>query len=204
MDIILCGSMKVKEKIFEVKNILEENGFDVFFPIEFADSFNKKEMSLIYFNQIINDDCYILVVNEEKNGIKNYVGPNTLCEIAFGFYYNKKVFLLNEIYEPYKEELKAWGVIPLNGNLDKINKFDSEEENNIELITLYELTSIVSFLGNYSYMSKECEIELLKAYYDAHELAKISGDWNSAVDISDKPNLIKFLNNNIIKKRVKR
>ena len=33
------------------------------------------------------------------------------------FYHNKRIYLLNDIYEPYKDELEAWGVIPLNGNL---------------------------------------------------------------------------------------
>ena len=36
--------------------------------------------------------------------------------------FNKKVYLLNDIYEPYKDELIAWGVIPLNGNLKLLKK----------------------------------------------------------------------------------
>ena len=30
MNIVLCGSMKVKDKIFEVKDILEAKGYNVF------------------------------------------------------------------------------------------------------------------------------------------------------------------------------
>lgn len=202
--IILCGSMKVKEKIFVIRDILCNGGFDVLLPEVCIENVDKAEVSRTYFEKIIDNDCYVLIINEEKDGIKNYIGPNTLCEIAFGFYYNRKIFLLHDIYELYKDELTAWGVIPLNGNLDKINKFYLDKDKNNGLITLYELTSIVSFLGNYSDMSKECEIELLTAYYEAHELVKTSGDWDRAVDISDKPNLIKFLNDNKIKKRVKR
>ena len=115
--IILCGSMKFKDKFYEIKDILENNGFNVLLPEECLKGINKREASLAHFNRIISNEGYILIINEEKNGIKNYIGPNSLCEIAFSFYHNKRIYLLNDIYEPYKDELEAWGVIPLNGNL---------------------------------------------------------------------------------------
>ena len=37
--------------------------------------------------------------------------------MAFAFYHNKKVFLLYDVYEPYKDEILGWDVIPLNGNI---------------------------------------------------------------------------------------
>lgn len=119
--IILCGSMKVKDKILEVKEILENNNFNVLLPEECLKGLDKTIASRAHFNRIISNDAYVLIINEEKNNIKNYIGPNTLCEIAFSFYYNRKIFLLNDIYEPYKDELEGWGVIPLNGDLKKIN-----------------------------------------------------------------------------------
>ena len=63
----------------------------------------------------------MLVVNATKNGIPNYIGPNTFAEIAFGFYHRKNVVLLNRMYEPYREELQGWGVVCLNGILESIN-----------------------------------------------------------------------------------
>ena len=57
---------------------------------------------------------------QKKNNIKNYIGPNSLCEIAFSFYYKRKIYLLNDIYEPFKDELEGCGVIPLNGDLNKL------------------------------------------------------------------------------------
>ena len=124
--IILCGSMKVKNKIFEVKDILESYGFDVLLPEECIKGLDKVIASRSHFNRIISNDSYVLIVNEEKNGIKNYIGPNSLCEIACGFYYNKKTFLLNDIYEPYKDELYAWGVIPLKGDLELLTNYYKE------------------------------------------------------------------------------
>ena len=118
--IILCGSMKIKDKIFEVKKILEKKGFNILLPEECIKNINKTDASRAHFNRIISNDASILIVNDEKNNIKNYIGPNSLCEIAFSFYYNKKIFLLNDIYEPYKDELEGWGVVPLKGNLDKL------------------------------------------------------------------------------------
>lgn len=118
--VILCGSMKVKNKIFEVKEKLEELNFEVLLPEECIKGIDKKDASRAHFNRIISNDADILIVNEEKNNIKNYIGPNSLCEIACAFYYNKKIYLLNDIYEPYKDELEAWDVIPLNGNLENL------------------------------------------------------------------------------------
>ena len=34
MNIVLCGSMKIKDKIFEVKDELEKKGFNVLLPEE--------------------------------------------------------------------------------------------------------------------------------------------------------------------------
>lgn len=58
--------------------------------------------SRAYFDRICNpDNEIILIVNETKNGIENYIGPNSFVEIAFGFYFHKRVYLLNDIYKPY-------------------------------------------------------------------------------------------------------
>ena len=118
--------MKVKNKIFEVKDILESYGFNVLLPEKCIKGLDKIIASRAHFNRIISNDIYVLIVNEEKNGIKNYIGPNSLCEIACSFYCNRKIFLLNDIYEPYKDELYAWGVIPLKGDLELLTNYYKE------------------------------------------------------------------------------
>ena len=121
-NIVLCGSMKVKDKIMDVNNELVSLGFNVLLPKECMEGLPKEIASRKHFDRISDkNNNYVLVVNVPKNGIDNYIGPNSLCEIAFGFYYNKKIFLLNDIYEPYKDELEGWKVICLNGDLSKIN-----------------------------------------------------------------------------------
>jgi len=74
-----------------------------------------------WYNCIKNGDA-ILVCNFDKNGIKNYIGGNTLIEIGFAHVNDKKVFLLNPIPEeaPYVDEIKAMTGLVLNGDLTKI------------------------------------------------------------------------------------
>ena len=123
MRIVLSGSSKVKEKVFEIAKILEEKGYEVVVPKEFYVHMEKREHSMRHFDEICKKETDILLaVNETKNGIKNYIGPNTFAEIAMAFYKQKKVYVLNDLYEPYLDELKGWGVIPLKGQLDKIGK----------------------------------------------------------------------------------
>jgi len=86
---------------------------------------NKVKYDLIryYFNKIRNVDA-ILVVNETKNGIKNYIGGNSFLEMGFAHVFNKKIFLLNPIPDIlYKEELEIMKPIILNGDLNKIAKY---------------------------------------------------------------------------------
>lgn len=123
-NVVLCGSMKVKDSIFDVERKLKEMGYNVLLPEECIRGEAKVIASRAHFDRIVNpDNEYILIVNATKNNIENYIGPNSFAEIAFGFYHNKKVILLNDVYEPYMDELTGWGVICLKGDLDEIAKY---------------------------------------------------------------------------------
>ena len=120
-NIVLCGSMKVKDKIIEKANELEKMGFNVLLPVECMQGIDKIIASRAHMDRVVDpNNKIILIINETKNGIENYIGANSFAEIAFGFYFKKKIYLLNDIYEPYKDELIGWKVIPLKGNLSKI------------------------------------------------------------------------------------
>ncbi len=120
-NIVLCGSMKVKEKIIEVANVLKNEGYNVLLPVECMEGLDKIIASRAHLDRICKKENEILlIINESKIGIENYIGPNTFAEIAFGFYFHKRVYLLNDIYEPYKDELIGWNIIPLKGNLKLI------------------------------------------------------------------------------------
>ena len=128
MRIVLSGSSKVKENVFQVAKELRNKGYEVVVPKEFIIDLEKKEASLKHLDEICKNETEILLaVNEPKNGIENYIGPNTFVEIAMAFYKQKKVYVLNDLYKPYLDELEGWGVIPLKGDLNKL-----KNENNID------------------------------------------------------------------------
>ena len=124
--IIISGSMLLLKKMKNIASQLIDMGYAVIIPEE-ADWNNipkekfaerKKALSREYFNEIAKEDTHaILVVNDTKEERVNYIGASAFAEIAIAFYFSKKIFLLNDIYDPYKDELLAWGVIPLNGKL---------------------------------------------------------------------------------------
>lgn len=119
--IVLCGSMKIKDKILEVKEELEKLGYEVLLPIECMQGLPKEIASASHFRRIEEaNNQIVLIVNATKNGIENYIGPNSFAEIAFAFYFKKDTYLLNDYYEPYLDELLGWHVIPLKGDLKKI------------------------------------------------------------------------------------
>lgn len=120
-NVVLCGSMKVKDKILEIKEELEKMDFNVLLPEECMKGLPKEIASRAHFDRISDkENEIILIVNATKNGIENYIGPNSFAEIAFGFYNNKRVCLLNDVYEPYKDEIEGWHVEPLKGDLTKL------------------------------------------------------------------------------------
>lgn len=117
--------MKVKDELFQISDRLKKMGHNVLLPDECIKGFPKEIASRAHFARINNPlNDTILVVNATKNGIENYIGPNSFAEIAMAFYNNKKVYLLNDIYEPYKDELIGWNITPLKGDLDRLNKED--------------------------------------------------------------------------------
>lgn len=128
--------MQFAEKLMEVKNELEKMGHKAFMT-NFANSFvgkSDKEKEKIKIDQKMNKDVIkefwkqmqgadaILVANYDKNGIKNYIGGNTLMEIGFAHVLNQKIFLLNPIPEIpyYKTEIEAMRPVILNGDLSRV------------------------------------------------------------------------------------
>jgi len=115
--IVLCGSMTFIEKMKDISAILSKEGFAPIIPDEDINEC-KKELSRRHFDKIADKNTHaILVVNESKNGKDNYIGASTFAEIALAFYFEKEIYILNEIYQPYKDELLAWGSQTLNGNV---------------------------------------------------------------------------------------
>lgn len=128
--IVVCGSMTHYSLMSDLKEALEKSGMDVIIP-ENEDAFMPKQsnrrngqlikntLSRRYFQLIRRKRVRaILVVNATKNGDENYIGANTFAEIVIATHANKRVYLLNGMSERYRDELAAWGAVPLKGNLD--------------------------------------------------------------------------------------
>ena len=145
MKIVICGSINFTPQIKQAADKLVEQGHQVELPTytkkiiageltldEFVkekeksgdQSFREKadEDLIKRYYRLIKAADAILVVNPEKNGVKDYIGGNTFLEIGFAYVLEKEIYLLNDIPEiGYRDELKAMKPIVLRGDLAKIN-----------------------------------------------------------------------------------
>ncbi|KKS91408.1 MAG: Maf-like protein [Parcubacteria group bacterium GW2011_GWC1_43_12] len=136
MRIGIIGSMQFTERMLEIRDLLIELGHNAFMTDlhnaligktdeekEIIKLYQKNNMDAIReFWRAMQGADAVLVLNFDKNGIKNYIGGNTLMEIGFAHVLNQKVFLLNPIPEIpfYKTEIEAIKPVILNGDLSKI------------------------------------------------------------------------------------
>ena len=96
--------MKFMEEFPKIKSILEEKGHQVFLPImenfkeEGEHGQRKIDLDLIreHFRKIDKSDA-ILVLNYDKNDIKNYIGGNSFLEMGKAYDKEIPIFLLNPI-----------------------------------------------------------------------------------------------------------
>ncbi len=139
MKITICASLKFIKEINGIKSTLEKRGHIILVPLSAEINQDKKYWNQLksediekfanmkgermrgHFNKIKSSDA-ILVLNYDKNGKRNYIGPNTFIEIAIAFEHDKKIFILNELRENDRnyEELISMSPICLNGNLNDI------------------------------------------------------------------------------------
>jgi len=136
MRIGIIGSMQFTDKMVEIREKLRELGHDAFITdlhrtmvgktgdeIEKIKIYQKQNKDAIReFWRMMQGADAVLVLNLDKNGVKNYVGGNTLMEIGFAHVLNQKIFMLNPIPEmPYcKTEIEAVRPTILYGDLTKI------------------------------------------------------------------------------------
>jgi len=136
MKIGIIGSMQFTEKMLEARDELIKFGHNAFVTELHKALVGKtdEEKEKIKLHQKYNMDAIrefwremqgadaVLVLNYDKNGIKNYIGGNTLMEIGFAHVLNQKIFLLNPIPEIpyYKTEIEAVRPVIINGDLSLI------------------------------------------------------------------------------------
>lgn len=70
-----------------------------------------------HFDKVVWAEA-IVVVNEEKNGIPGYVGPNTLIEMGIAMHMQKPIYLVHPIPDvPWSEEIIGMTPIILNNDI---------------------------------------------------------------------------------------
>lgn len=133
--IVICGSMSFYGDMLSIQKKLHRGGVPSIVPeIETDEILSltkeefvafKRKASFQYLRTIrAPDTVAIVVVNRDKNGIPDYIGPNTFAEIAVAVAQrNKRVFLLQGMPEMYLDELSAWNTIPLDGQLSTIFQY---------------------------------------------------------------------------------
>lgn len=127
--VIVCGSMSKYEEMVECARLLESTGVSCIIPEKEGPDIQtltskqfelfKRKVSSDYLAKIRSTYTFgVLVVNTEKKGLRNYIGANAFAEIAVAFNARKRIYLLEDIYDVYADELIAWSAIPLCGALD--------------------------------------------------------------------------------------
>lgn len=137
MKIGVAGSMQFTELMIEVCDELTKLGHDPFMS-KFKDAYIGKtdeEKETIKLDHKYNYDAIrefwkpmqdadaLVVVNVDKNGIKNYIGGNAFLEMGFAYVLHQKIFLLNPLPDMpfYGTEIAAMNPIVINGDLKKIS-----------------------------------------------------------------------------------
>ena len=129
--VVLCGSMSTRSVMEQVVEDLDAIGVPSVLP-DRDDSLHrskswdeavkiKRAASIRHLRRVTAPStCAVLVVNTNKHGIMDYIGPNTLGEIVVAFTRGHAVFLYQRIPHDLRDELEAWGVVPLAGDLSPL------------------------------------------------------------------------------------
>jgi len=136
MKIAVCGSMVFSPEMLDLRKRLLTKSHEVILP-EFTEDYaklssaekrheestrNKIKHDLIagYFHKIRESDA-ILVYNQTRKGIENYVGGNTFLEMGFAHVLGKLIFMQFPIpFMSYRDEMGAMHPIVINGDLERI------------------------------------------------------------------------------------
>lgn len=140
--ITICASAYFYKDVIEFEKKLKKLGFSVKIPfiarkMQRSNDFDvakirtwltnpddykiKTKLMKEHFKKVINCDA-ILVINNEKRGIKGYIGGNVLLEMLVAFLNKKKIFVLNDISNELTIAEEVYGLEPifLKGNLESL------------------------------------------------------------------------------------
>jgi hypothetical protein len=115
--VVICNSATFHKEAEEWKGKLEEEGYEVIKIPEYdIKSLNEYQTGHTKHYRKITEADTLFVLNLEKNGIADYIGPSVFAEISFAIGLNislgKKIeiFCLNQLPQnlSYSDELNKW------------------------------------------------------------------------------------------------
>ncbi len=136
MRIGIIGSMQFIDRMVEARDELVKLGHDAFVTslhrtmvgrsreeIEEIKLRQKRDMDAIrvFWNEMQGADA-VLVMNLDKDGVRNYVGGNTLMEIGFAHVLGQRIFLWNPVPDtPWcRSEIEAMKPTVIDGDLSRV------------------------------------------------------------------------------------
>lgn len=140
--IVICSSAVFYREVGELADQLEQMGLEAVIPktaramrksgnydvdshktwYQNDEEYERKsQLMRDHFDEVAAGDA-ILVVNHEKHGQPNYIGPNVLMEMSLAFHLRKPIYILNDLPKnsPFEEEIKGMFPVVLNGSLEKL------------------------------------------------------------------------------------
>ena len=133
-DVLVCGSMAHQEEWLKVTDELRAHGFVADHPQLEEGEFDwghavieniaeeKYRLNREHLKKMVVARA-ILVYNSEKNGIANYIGPNTFLEMGMAFALNKPIYVYNPLPEEQANYHEIIGLKPvvIDGDISNID-----------------------------------------------------------------------------------
>ena len=148
--IVICGSMAFYAEMVAMKRRLKKHGIQCAIPdldsalLEAGREEDyqgvKRRASMRHIRRVRDQKTFaILVMNLDKHGVSDYIGPNTFAEVAVAFAHYKQIYLFQGYPDFYKDELLAWQAVILNGNVSSlISSFRDALFRESQQLTLFE------------------------------------------------------------------
>ena len=98
--VVISGSSKLQEELITWKEYFEQNGYEV---IDYHKQVSKENLKDAYknFYESLEKTDVLFLMNEERKGIKGYIGPSSMAEVIYTIMlnqiHNKKIeiYILN-------------------------------------------------------------------------------------------------------------
>jgi hypothetical protein len=137
--ITICASSAFYEHVVQIEEQLEQMGYEVLIPVTATNMKKAGTFQLEGFKPPVGDVEWkarlmnghfdlvekgdvCLVVNDDKHGVKNYIGGNVLMEMTLAFRKHAPIVIFNDIPQEssFLEEILGMSPIVLNGKIEDL------------------------------------------------------------------------------------